>query len=82
MCFHVGLRPGDAIYRLRPETVESLFVLYRVTGDKKYRDWGWELYKNIERECRHPNGYVCIRSLSSSICPLLHLYYICTITLV
>jgi hypothetical protein len=25
---------------LRPETVESLFVLYRVTGNRKYQDWG------------------------------------------
>lgn len=25
---------------LRPETVESLFVMYRVTGDKRYQEWG------------------------------------------
>lgn len=28
---------------LRPETVESLFYLYRLTGDRKYQDWGWEI---------------------------------------
>ena len=28
----------------RPETIESLFYLYRVTGDKKYQDIGWEIF--------------------------------------
>ena len=28
---------------LRPETIESYFVLWRITHDKKYRDWGWEV---------------------------------------
>ena len=38
-------------FRLRPETVESLFVLYRVTGNAKYRDWAWEIFKSIEQHC-------------------------------
>ncbi|TDZ60807.1 Mannosyl-oligosaccharide 1,2-alpha-mannosidase [Colletotrichum trifolii] len=29
----------------RPETVESLFYMWRITGDQKYRDWGWEMFK-------------------------------------
>lgn len=28
---------GDERYILRPETVESLFILYRITGDQKYQ---------------------------------------------
>jgi hypothetical protein len=32
-------------YLLRPETVESLFVLYRVTRDEKYRQWGWDIFQ-------------------------------------
>ncbi len=31
------------MYLLRPETVESYFVLWRLTHDQKYRDWGGEL---------------------------------------
>ncbi|KAJ5257255.1 Mannosyl-oligosaccharide 1-2-alpha-mannosidase [Penicillium angulare] len=31
----------------RPETVESLFYMYRVTGDETYRQWGWELFKSF-----------------------------------
>ncbi|KAJ5157508.1 Mannosyl-oligosaccharide 1-2-alpha-mannosidase [Penicillium canariense] len=29
----------------RPETIESLFYMYRVTGDEIYREWGWEMFK-------------------------------------
>lgn len=28
---------GDKRYLLRPETVESLFIMYRITGDQKYQ---------------------------------------------
>lgn len=30
------IKPADRHNLLRPETVESLFVLYRITGDSKY----------------------------------------------
>jgi hypothetical protein len=29
----------------RPETVESLFYMWRITGDEMYREWGWEMFK-------------------------------------
>lgn len=29
----------------RPETVESLFYMYRITGDPMYREWGWEMFE-------------------------------------
>ena len=29
-------------YILRPETFESYFILWRLTKDPKYREWGWE----------------------------------------
>jgi hypothetical protein len=34
-----------AHYLLRPETVESLFVMWRVTKDEKYRQWGWDIFE-------------------------------------
>jgi hypothetical protein len=33
----------------RPETVESLFYMWRITGDELYRDWGWEMFESFER---------------------------------
>lgn len=46
----------DARYILRPETVESLFLAYRVTGHEKYREWGWDIFQAIQAHCRVPTG--------------------------
>ncbi|KAK5082709.1 mannosyl-oligosaccharide alpha-1,2-mannosidase [Lithohypha guttulata] len=31
----------------RPETVESLFYMWRLTGDIKYREWGWKIFESF-----------------------------------
>ncbi|KJZ78387.1 hypothetical protein HIM_02425 [Hirsutella minnesotensis 3608] len=31
----------------RPETVESLFYMWRITGDVKYREWGWQMFRSF-----------------------------------
>ncbi|MCO5554243.1 hypothetical protein L7F22_007771 [Adiantum nelumboides] len=41
---------------LRPETVESLFILYRITGDSKFRDWGWKIFQAFERHTKVESG--------------------------
>ena len=51
-----GPPPIDARYILRPETVESLFIAYRLTGDPKYRRWGWKIFEAIQKNCRVPTG--------------------------
>lgn len=48
--------PFDARYILRPETVESIFIAFRLTGDPKYRDYGWAIFQAIEKHCRIPAG--------------------------
>jgi len=40
----------------RPETVESLFIAYRLTGDRKYREQGWKIFEAIEKYCRVESG--------------------------
>lgn len=45
-------QPADRHNLLRPETVESLFYLYRTTGDRKYQDWGWEILKSFNKYTR------------------------------
>ena len=46
----------DAHNLLRPETVESLFVMWRVTGDSLYRAWGWHIFRAFEKWCRLEGG--------------------------
>ncbi|KAF2763517.1 seven-hairpin glycosidase [Pseudovirgaria hyperparasitica] len=38
----------DARYMLRPEAIESVFILYRITGDQKYADEAWEMFSAVK----------------------------------
>ena len=37
----------DGRYVLRPEAIESIFYMYRITGDAKYQDIAWEMFLAI-----------------------------------
>ncbi|XP_040081682.1 endoplasmic reticulum mannosyl-oligosaccharide 1,2-alpha-mannosidase [Oryx dammah] len=52
----VQVKAADRHNLLRPETVESLFYLYRLTGDRKYQDWGWEILQSFNTYTRVPSG--------------------------
>lgn len=53
-------RIENAIYDLRPETLESIFYYYRLSGDKSYQDLAWRLYLGIERYAKTKSGYTRI----------------------
>jgi hypothetical protein len=38
------IKLADAHNLQRPETVESLFIMWRITKDPVYREWGWEIF--------------------------------------
>ncbi|KAJ3289693.1 mannosyl-oligosaccharide alpha-1,2-mannosidase [Borealophlyctis nickersoniae] len=52
--FYIDITDGHNL--LRPETVESLFILYRITGNLKYREWAWQIFEAFEKWCRIPSG--------------------------
>ena len=56
-------QPADTHNLLRPETVESLFYLYRLTGEKKYRDYGWKIFLAFEKYTKLPFGYTSINNV-------------------
>jgi len=58
-------------YLLRPETIESLYIMWRVTGDAKWREMGWRIFEAIERETRTASGYASLRSVEISPGPKL-----------
>jgi mannosyl-oligosaccharide alpha-1,2-mannosidase len=33
----------------RPEAIESVFVLYRITGNQKYQDIAWKMFTAIKK---------------------------------
>lgn len=41
------LKTADLHNLQRPETVESLFYMWRITGDEMYRHWGWEMFESF-----------------------------------
>ncbi|KAI1329929.1 glycoside hydrolase family 47 protein [Xylariaceae sp. FL0255] len=37
----------DPRYLLRPEAIESVFIMYRITGDPEYQEMAWRMFKAI-----------------------------------
>ena len=52
---------------LRPETVESLFYLWRLTGNKTYQEWGWNIFQAFEKNSRIESGYVGLKDVSTNL---------------
>ncbi|KAI4382027.1 hypothetical protein MLD38_008039 [Melastoma candidum] len=52
---------------LRPETVESLFYLWRLTGNETYKEWGWDIFQAFEKNSRVETGYVGLRDVNSGV---------------
>lgn len=52
-----GLVPGfvemvDKRYILRPEAIESVFIMYRLTGDGRWAEAAWAMFEAVERLTR------------------------------
>ena len=57
--------PGAKYNLLRPETMESLFVLHRTTGEERWREWGWQLFSAFVRHARvEGGGYSGLRDVT------------------
>ncbi|GEQ67068.1 hypothetical protein JCM33374_g731 [Metschnikowia sp. JCM 33374] len=47
-----NIKPLDRHNLQRPETVESIYYLYKLTGDEKYRKWGYEIFRSFVNSTR------------------------------
>ncbi|OAY81363.1 Mannosyl-oligosaccharide 1,2-alpha-mannosidase MNS1 [Ananas comosus] len=65
--FHSGqdMTVGTSWNILRPETVESLMYLYRLTGNKTYQEWGWNIFQAFEKNSRIESGYVGLKDVNT-----------------
>ncbi|KAI9024671.1 hypothetical protein DFJ74DRAFT_665770 [Hyaloraphidium curvatum] len=52
-------------YLLRPETVESIFYMWRLTHEQRYRDWAWQIMRAIQTWCATPDGYAGLSDVST-----------------
>ncbi|KAK2745411.1 phosphatidylinositol-3,5-bisphosphate 5-phosphatase [Myotisia sp. PD_48] len=53
-------------YHLRPEAIESVFILYRITGDTSLQDKGWDMFTAIEKHTKTNVSYGSIDDVTSS----------------
>lgn len=43
------VRSRDKFYLLRPEAIESVFLLYRITGRKEFQEAAWQMFQSIQK---------------------------------
>jgi hypothetical protein len=62
------VKSADAHNLQRPETVESLFYMWRITHDDIYREWGWEMFESflIHTAVDHKGGYTSINDVNTT----------------
>jgi hypothetical protein len=65
--FQIGR--GAPHYLLRPEAVESFFILNQLTGDPVYREWGWEVFQAIEKYCKTKYAYGALSNVQDTNSP-------------
>ncbi|KIV80529.1 hypothetical protein PV11_08022 [Exophiala sideris] len=51
---------GDNRYILRPEAIESVFILYRITGDTKLQDDAWRMFQSIDVATKTPIAHAAV----------------------
>ncbi|KAI1303826.1 glycoside hydrolase family 47 protein [Xylaria venustula] len=61
------VKPLDAHNLQRPETVESLFIMWRITEDPIYREWGWKIFKAFEKHTKlsERQGYTSVNDVNA-----------------
>lgn len=57
-------KPAKPGYLLRPETVESFYYLWRITGDVVWRERGWAVFEAVLNETSvEDSGFASIRDV-------------------
>lgn len=51
-------------YILRPEAIESVFYMYRITGEQYWRDVGWDMFTSIMKYTKAPHGHSAIDDIT------------------
>ena len=54
----------DRRYILRPEAIESVFLLYRITGKQEYADAAWRMFEAVEKVSRTPIAAAAIADIT------------------
>lgn len=55
----------------RPEAIESVFYMYRITGDEDWREKGWDMWQAIEKNTKTKYGNSAIADVTQKTVRLL-----------
>jgi len=55
----------DPVYILRPEAIESVFYMYRITGDPIWQEKGWRMWESIEEHTWTELAYSAIGDVNN-----------------
>lgn len=47
----------------RPEAVESLFIMYRLTGDRSYMESAWTMFESVIAHTKTEIGHAAIQNV-------------------
>lgn len=59
-------------YINRPETIESVFYMYRLTGDKKWQEKGWRMFTSWMAAAKVPGGISSLRDVNAEPEKIVH----------
>lgn len=59
-----GFSARDRGYFLRPEAIESLFVLYRITGKEDLRDIAWDMWTSISKATETEGAFAAVEDVT------------------
>ncbi|KEF62649.1 mannosyl-oligosaccharide alpha-1,2-mannosidase [Exophiala aquamarina CBS 119918] len=54
-------------YRLRPEAIESVFIMYRMTGDESWREKGWKMFSAVDRATKTDVAHAAVKDVTSQL---------------
>ncbi|RVX75315.1 hypothetical protein B0A52_00668 [Exophiala mesophila] len=56
---------GERDYRLRPEAIESVFIMYRITGDESWMEKGWKMFLAVDQATKSEVAHAVVRDVTS-----------------
>lgn len=56
----------DTTYRLRPEAIESVFYMWRITGDQVWRDAAWRMWEGIVAHTETETAFASIADVTTA----------------
>ncbi|KAH9825228.1 family 47 glycoside hydrolase [Melampsora americana] len=64
-----GVKFEDPRFLAYPDTIEAVFYMWRLTGDRKWQDKGWIMFTNWVEQCITETGFAQLKDISQQSGP-------------